>query len=102
MKNIRRIFALALVLVLVFSFAFTLSLSAFPGHGAKHVCPEADCMVCAVVIFAQNLFRAVSAAAVVLGLFILLQKRRFLPFFKKLPVKQKNETPVSLKNKITG
>ncbi len=102
MKKLKQVVALVLVFSLISSFALVFALSAFPEHGAKHLCPQAGCAACAIVNFAQNLFRTVGMVAFAFGLLILLQARRFLPFSKSIPVKQINETPVTLKIKITG
>lgn len=102
MKTFNRIVALALVLALLSSFALVFSLSAFPEHSAKHICPEAGCAACAVVNFARNLFGAVGLAGAVFCLLVFLRKGRLLSLSKNVPAKQANETPVTLKIKITG
>lgn len=101
MKTFNRVVALALVLALISSFALVFSLSAFPEHNSTHICPEAGCAVCAVVNFARSLFSSVGLAAVVFCLLIFIRKGCFLPFSKEFPAKQVNETPVTLKIKIT-
>lgn len=100
MKKARKLFALVIVLSMLCSFALVFSLSSSPVH--RHVCPENGCAVCAVVNFAQTLFKAISHTALFSVLPGLLFFGRFVPLDCKLAVKTKNHTPVALKTKITA
>lgn len=100
MKKLKKLFALIVVVSMLCSLALVFSLSAYPQH--THVCPERGCAACAIVNFAQQLFRALSLTAIFSVLIAIFRSRRFVPFSRVLPVKTQTETPVSLKIKISA
>ncbi|MDO4380111.1 MAG: hypothetical protein Q4D20_04470 [Clostridia bacterium] len=101
MKKAKKIFALILVASIICSFAFVFSLSGFPAHDT-HLCRESGCFICALVNFAQTLFKTFGLTAVFSVLVAIFCARRFVPIDRNLPVKTQYETPVTLKTKILG
>ncbi len=101
MKKAKKIFALILVASIICSFAFVFSLSGFPAHDS-HLCPDRGCFICAMVNFAQSLFKTLGLSVFVSFFFFVFCAQRFVPIDRNLPVKTRNETPVTLKNKILG
>ena len=100
MKKLKKLFSLIIVLSMLCSLALVFSLSVYPQH--SHLCPERGCVVCAVVSFAQTLFKALSLSAVFSVLIALFRACRFVPLSRILPVKTQTETLVSLKTKISA
>ena len=101
MKRTNKILALILVASLLCSFALVFSLSGFPAHDT-HLCRESGCFICALVNFAQTLFKTFGLTAVFSFLIAVFCAQRFVPIDRNLPVKTQNETPVTLKTKILG
>ncbi len=100
MKKLKKLFALIVVVSMLCSFAFVFSLSVYPNH--FHLCPERGCAACAVVNFAQTLFKTLSFTSMFSVLVFILSKQRFVFLSRILPVKTQSETPVSLKIKISA
>ena len=100
MKKLKKLFSLIIVVSMLCSLALVFSLSAYPQH--SHLCPERGCVVCAVVNFAQTLFKAMSLSAVFSVLIAIFCARRFVPLSRILPVKTQTETLVTLKTKISA
>ncbi len=101
LKKAKKVFALVLVFSMLCSFALVFSLSGYPAHDT-HLCTESGCAICAMVNFAQTLFKTLSLTAMFSVLTAIFIAKRFVPIDSNLPVKTQNETPVTLKNKILG
>lgn len=101
MNTAKKIFALILIFSMLCSFALVFSLSGYPAHDT-HLCRESGCAVCAIVNFAQTLFKALGLTFAFSVLIAIFCAKRFVPIDRNIPVKTQNETPVTLKTKILG